>query len=428
VLLIFFCFATFFYAPKSVNSASTELRFGINFQSTNYHYNEYLTDDVLDRDFSFFENQGLDFIILNVIWKYFEEEGIGAYREEAIGNLTRICEIAEKHGLKVIFDFHTIVNKDSSWTIPEWVAPTYFETVFTNSTVREAWLNFVGHMANRLQDVDNIESWQMMNEPAIGSWACNVSVDDFINLWTDMKNRIRLFSDKPVSIRFSAATFYHFNYNPRIYDVCDYFSINWYIQDDPSSEGNFTAAVLDAQEHGCNVMVSEFGVDSGDQGELVDSGGVTELYLASLELFRSIGVNECAAWFWRADYYLGNPSPPGTGYNLAIDVNGTPRDAFYLLNNEPLPTRTDTSAPSPSPTPTPTLIPTPTPTAATSPSPTLTPSLEPTSTPPSTISSELLIIVLIGGLTGFGLTFLFFKKRKDRSVVKDNLKKAMVIG
>ena len=291
---------------------------------------------------------------------------------------------------------------------PPWVNPTYFETVFTNNTVREAWLNFVGHITERLKDVDNIESWQMMNEPAIGSWACDVSVDHYINLWNETKNKIRLFSDKPVSIRFAASTFYHFNYDPRIYDICDYFSINWYIQDGPSSEANFTAAVLDAEEHGCNVMVSEFGVDTGPKGELVDDVGVTELYLDSLELFRSLGVNDCAAWFWRADFDSGVPAPPGTDCNLAIDVNGTPREAFYLLNNEPLPTPT----PTPSSTPTATPTPTPTPTR-TSPSPTVTPSPEQTAPPPpSPIASEFLIIGIIGVLTGFVFTVIFLKRKK----------------
>lgn len=407
VLLIFLCFATFFYAPKSVASAATELRFGINFQSTNHHYESVrLTDDVLDRDFLLFQTQGVEFIILEVVWTSFENDAIGEYNEAAISNVTQICESAEDCNLKVIIDFHTIVKKDSNWTVPPWVEPRYFETVFTNSTVREAWLNFVGHVAERVQDVDNIESWQMMNEPAIGSWACDVSVDDYINLWNETKNRIRLFSDKPVSIRFAAATFYHFNYDPRIYDICDYFSMNWYIQDGSLSEGNFTAAVLDAQEHGCRVMVSEFGVDTGPLGELVDDDGVTELYLDSLELFRSLGVNDCAAWFWRADFDSGVPAPPGTDCNLAIDTNGTPREAFYLLNNEPLPTPTPTSSSTPTATP----IPTPTPA---SPSPTLTPSPEPTAPPaPSPIASEFLLIGLIGGLTGFAFTVIFLKRKK----------------
>jgi hypothetical protein len=327
-------------------AASTDLRFGVNYQSTNHHYspNEHLTDEVLDRDFQLFKNQGLQFIVLNVIWKYFEPV-CGVYNEEAIGNLARVCAFADKYGLKVVIDFHTIANKDSSWSIPEWVAPRYFETVFTNSTVRQAWLSFLAHMAYRLDGVSNLESWQMMNEPARNSWACDVSVDDYVNLWTDMKTAIGQHSTKPVSIRFSAQTFYHFNNDPRIYGVCDYFSINWYIEDGPVSQGNFTAAVLDAQAHNRKVMVSEFGSDTGQNGDLLDEAGVTEQYQDSLDIFRALGVDECAAFFWRADYNSTTPSKPGTGLNLAKSDDGTPREAFLALKNPPPPTPTPTSTP-----------------------------------------------------------------------------------
>lgn len=361
---------------------STDLRFGINYQSTYYHYNEleHLTDEILDRDFSLFKNQGLQFITLNVIWKYFEPV-LGAYNQEAIKNLTRVCQFADKYNLNVIIDFHTIVRKESSWTIPEWVAPRYFETVFTNSTVRQAWLNFLCYMTYSLNNLTSVESWQMMNEPARNSWACNVTVDEFINLWADMKGKITTYSSKPVSIRFSAETFYHFNYDPRIYDICDYFSINWYLQDGPVSQSNFTAAVTDAKSHNRKVIVSEFGTDTGVNGDLVAEAGITEQYLASLSLFRSLGVDECAAYFWRADYNSSTPSKPGTGFNLAMDVDGAPREAFYCLKNPPKPTPspipTATASPTPSPSPISTSTPTPTP----SPQPTATPTPTPTPTP-----------------------------------------------
>lgn len=348
--LVITCFLICCIAQASnvgyTGAVSSDLRFGVNYQSTNHHYNQYehLTDEVLDRDFQTFKNQGLQFIILNVIWKYFEPAQ-GVYNEQAIKNLTRVCEFAEKYDLKVVIDFHTIVNKDSGWNIPEWVTPRYFETVFTDSTVRQAWLNFLSYMTDRLDGVSNVESWQMMNEPARNSWACDVTVDDYLSLWTDMKTAIGQHSAKPVSIRFSAQTVYHFNNDPRIYSTCDYFSINWYIQDGPLSQSNFTAAVLDAQAHNRRVMVSEFGSDTGQNGELLEEAGVTEQYQDSLELFRALGVDECVAYFWRADFNSTTPAKPGTGLNLAKDADGTPRDAFFALKNPPPPTPSPTPAP-----------------------------------------------------------------------------------
>ncbi len=211
--MIFLCCVSIFYVP-AVNAASSDtadLLFGINYQSTNYHYKEHLTDEVLDRDFLLFKNQGFKFIILNVIWKYFEQDRRGIYNDAAINDLIRVCAFAEKYDLSVVIDFHTIVRKDSSWTIPEWVTPRYFETVFTNNIVRDAWLSFLGHMADRLKGVNNIESWQMMNEPARNGWACDVSIDEYVGLWTDMKAAIRTYSDKPVSIRFDECLISHFN-------------------------------------------------------------------------------------------------------------------------------------------------------------------------------------------------------------------------
>ena len=335
IILIFLFGASTFYFPANTaaSSESTDIRFGINYQSTNYHYNEdeHLSDEVLDRDFSLFKNQGFDFIILNVIWKYFEQDGLGEYNDDAVDDLIRVCTFAEKYDLNVVIDVHTIVKKDSSWTIPEWVSPRYFETVFTNPEVKDAWLNFLGHMAYRLKDVDNVESWQMMNEPAIGDWACDVSVDDYVSLWTAMKSAIRIYSDKPVSIRFDECLTNHFNLDARIADICDYISLNWYIQDD--SEANLELMVNFAKEHNLGVMVSEFGTNTGADGTLVDEATVTQQYLSSLELFKSLGVNECAPYYWRADYDLGNPCPPGTEFNLAKDVDGTPRDAFYCLGD-----------------------------------------------------------------------------------------------
>ncbi len=88
-----------------------------------------------------------------------------------------------------------------------------------------------------------------------------------------------------------------------------------------------------AKEHNLKVMISEFGTDTGNDGTLVDEAGVMQQYLSSLELFKRLGVNECAAYYWRADYDLGNPYPPGKEFNLAKNVDGTPRDAFFCLGD-----------------------------------------------------------------------------------------------
>jgi hypothetical protein len=75
-----------------------------------------LTDEVLDRDFQTFKNQGLQFIILNVIWKYFEQPR-SLQRASHQESNPRMRIRRKNYDLKVVIDFHTIVNKDSGWNI-----------------------------------------------------------------------------------------------------------------------------------------------------------------------------------------------------------------------------------------------------------------------------------------------------------------------
>ena len=166
----------------------------------------------------------------------------------------------------------------------------------------------------------------MMNEPWRREWACDVSIDDFLELWGEMKDVFRAYSDRPVSVRFTVQAFEnpdHFNSDPRIYDLFDYLALNYYEVYCPSE--NLTRVVSDAQQVGCKVVISEFGSNATDDIDQAND------YKRIVGLLRSLGLTDCTAWMWRADYVSPNPDPPGVGWNLAKDVNGTPRKAFYLL-------------------------------------------------------------------------------------------------
>ena len=310
---------------KNAQSQPPETVFGINYVSTHWHYDPYyLSDEELNRDFTLFETQGIEIVILPVIWKYIEPTK-GQYNEAAFTDLKRVCAAAETHGLKVIIDVHTLMQEDS-WTMPDWLSPRRFQTIFTDSDVRAAWLMFLSNTANNLKDVPNLHSWHMMNEPYRTSWACDVSIDDFLVLWGEMKTAIRQFSDKPVSIRFaedSLSKSFHFNHDPRIYDLLDYVALNWY--EDHSTVENLTVTVADIRSHGREVMISEFGYDSTDDSLQWEK--VTEY----VNLFESLEIPEVSSWFWRADYNAGPPALPGTEFNMAKDALGTPRPAFYAL-------------------------------------------------------------------------------------------------
>ena len=322
-------------AAKSVDP---NLEFGVNYLATSYHYDPlyYLSGNTLEKDFTLFKQQGLTYITLVAVWKYLEPS-MGNYNRLALDDLRRVCKFAANHSLQVIIDFHTLMFANSP-KIPEWVSPRRFQTVFTNATVRQAWLNFLNYTAFYLNDVENICSWHMMNEPALGSWACDVSINEFLQLWSEMKAVFKLHSSRPVSIRFAAYVFYsplHFkNCTSQIYDICDYVSLNWYNESRCPPE-QLADMVGEIHQHNRTVMISEFGYNKTNDDHLQASA-----YREYLKLFREIGVSSCIAWLWRGDSDRGivgqQPDPPGTGFNTAKNVTGTvsnPRIAFYLLKN-----------------------------------------------------------------------------------------------
>jgi hypothetical protein len=310
------------FVPEDVD----DMLLGVNYYSTHNHYESgYLSDDEIERDFALFRDRGLTYVTLGVNWNYTEPER-GEYDETALNDLVRICNFAYAYDLKIIIDFHTLMASDGNWTIPDWVSPRRFETVFTDSTnaTRRAWLNFLGNCTEWLNDCDSVWSWNMMNEPA-RDWGCDVSIDDYLALWGEMRAVFKSYSDRPVSIRFAAQVFdnpVHFGRNSSIYDVCDYLSLNWY--QEHCSRQTLADVVAEASEH-TNVMISEFGSDAADD--------VTQAQQmkSQMEFFKTLLLTGCVAWMWRADYDAGWPDLPGTGYNLAKDVDGNPRLAFDYL-------------------------------------------------------------------------------------------------
>jgi beta-glucosidase/6-phospho-beta-glucosidase/beta-galactosidase len=318
-----------------VQSQQNPTKFGINYLSTHFHYEQiYLDDDEINRDLSLFKERGFSFIILAAVWSYLEPEP-AAYNQDALFSIKHICQEAAKYGLEVIVDFHTIMQaqegQNYSWTMPEWLSPRLFNTVFENTTAKESWLNFLGNCTNYLKDVGNIHSWQMMNEPFIGTWAANASIDQFVTLWTEMKTTIKTQSSKPVTIRFAENALRspsHFGYDVRIFDICDYIALNYY-EGVNSSPQNLSISVSITRTHGKQIMISEFGLETNDDASQ------TIAVANSVTLFKSLGVEYIAPWYWRADHGNGNPALPGEGLNLAANTQGDPRPAFLQLSNSP---------------------------------------------------------------------------------------------
>jgi hypothetical protein len=298
---------------------------GVNYLSTHFHYeSSYLPNATLQRDFQFFQDQGLKIVSLAVVWVYMEPN-MSDYNTAAVADLKRVSAIAAEHGIQVIIDFHTLMdNKDGngSYTMPEWLPLRKFKTVLTNTTYRLAWINYLGNMSASLADIANLHSWHMMNEP----WASIASMDEYLPLWREMKATIRAHSDKPVSIRFGSEVYLRFNRDPRIYDICDYIALNWYEYLYPVA--NFTSLVSELSAHR-PVMITEFGYSSND-----DKAQKQE-YQRYITIFGDLNITGAMPWFWRADYPVGNPDVPGFGYNLAKNVSGEARPAFNVFSSIP---------------------------------------------------------------------------------------------
>jgi len=313
------------FAPEL--SSDNSMKFGINYYSTHNHYEpKYLTDYVLDRDFSFFEKQGIKDITVALIWKYLEPSW-GEYNDQALDDVERVCSFASKYNLNVTINFYTMMQ-ENSFTIPEWVIPRKFEQVFLDPFIRQAWLNFLDHCVDRLSSVQGISSWHMMNEPARTEWACDVEIDDYIALWSEMKDIFKAHSDRPVSVRFAAQVFdnpNHFNRDSRIYDILDYIALNWY--ENHCSREKLESMLNEIREYS-EVEISEFGFKTNnDQLQAWK-------YFEYVSFFRRLKITECSAWMWRADYDSPNPEPAGNGFNLAKNFMGQPRQAFYFLQTE----------------------------------------------------------------------------------------------
>ena len=307
------------------------MRYGVNYLSTHCHYEAgYLSDWELDRDFALFKQQRFEYVTLVAVWSYLEPQ-MGTYNDLALNDLARVCDFASKYDLRVIIDFYTAMQ-NSSFTMPTWLSPRKFETVFTNETARQAWLSYLDYCASRLNSSKSIWSWHMMNEPARGEWACDVTVETYLQLWSEMRMIFKSYSDRPVSIRFAAEVFGGrqqfdgFRFHPEIYDICDYIALNWYENEARGYTREVLGEVVSEIKQHSSALLSEFGFET-DEDELQAS-----FYHEYLEFFKSVGLRDCIAWMWRADHVSPNPQPPGGGYNLAGDVYGEPRTAFYRMD------------------------------------------------------------------------------------------------
>ena len=297
---------------------------GLNYASAYWHLDPALTtDEILHRDFRLFQDSKISLICLNVHWSYLEPS-MGNYRVSYLDDVIRVCNIANQYGISVVIDFHTLMG-NNSYTIPTWVSSRAFNTVMHNSTVRQAWLNMLSFSAGYLNSVPNIHSWHMMNEPYIGSWAVQCSVDDFIQLWSDMKTAIRQHSILPVTVRLAAnSVLRDFENDPRMYELFDYITLTWYETYYPIRD--FENLVNMIKGYGKDVTVAEWGYKTNKDPQQYSK------FVTYLNLFKGLEIKWTLAWIWRSDSAsVDVPETIGKGWNICKNANGDPRQSFYAI-------------------------------------------------------------------------------------------------
>ena len=208
-----------------VATAPLEIRLpqkGINYLSLWHLYSpDYLTDEVLDRDFSRFKNDGIEYISLSLHWFRLEGDTRGDftgsrwYGDAFLANVKRIIEIADRHGIKTMVTIHTFWGDDSVWATPRYVLDP--ETglndglaVVRSREMRQAFIEMFAHAVEYLKGTPGIWSWAL-NEP----WyppdtavppSDNTSVkENFVTLFREISGIVKSVDGRPFTVRFVSA-------------------------------------------------------------------------------------------------------------------------------------------------------------------------------------------------------------------------------
>ena len=213
------------HAASAANNIS---QYGVNYLSDGNRY--YESDDILEKDFAFFKQNGISIISIRVMWISIESSP-GNFRTEVINNYKRVLSMAEKYNLKVNIDFWSHFHSFSTYWRPNYV--TSNRAIYLDNSIKQAWFNMVKYVVNQLNGYSAINSWAVMNEPFYDYSSDRVPMERFIVECADL---IRSLDNRPITCRFTV------DYNPwnglfdyDILDALDIVSITEYMSPDWSS-------------------------------------------------------------------------------------------------------------------------------------------------------------------------------------------------
>ena len=312
VVLVFSILMSFsFSVTAQANSTFTTFRSGVNYLSSSNRF--YQADSITEADFAFFKDNGITDLSIRIFWRSITED------PNVIDNYKRLLGVADKYGLNVQLDFWTRFTDDTDWARPEFLTSIF--QIIRDPDVKLQWLDFVADTMHELKQFNCIKSWTMMNEPFIKELTDTAL---FYDCWSQQRELMKSIDSRPLSIRFSLgdSPWSEDFSKTEAFKVCDYIAINEYL--DPSNSSYtrysstwdmFNECVLDCTMASKQLVISEFGSDTGDDE------AKRLWYERSLELFREKGIPQAYAWCWQTT------NPTTERFNI---YPGTP--AFFELS------------------------------------------------------------------------------------------------
>ena len=349
---------------------------GVNYLSLYHMYSSnHTTDDILRRDFSRFQQDGINVISLSLYWYRLEgntrgdydgeykpcpEEIGGPYGKRFLDDVKRVINIAYESNIKVLVSFHTLWGtNDSPWCTPDYVIDPVTGSntglaMVRSEDMKQAFIDMVNHTVSYLVGTKGIWAWAVLNEPWYWPHELpppyeNISQKgNFIDLIQRLSNIVKTLDGRPVTVRFCNTHTWigvegvsriknifvdDWGWDQRIFDALDFISFNAGIPERLELHDTWRNMTKDNIVGSFNrsktVWITEFGFDSDD--DIAQASYCRKM----VEFYKTLPIDGWVAWFWRSDaapsVWDENPGEMGKGMNLCASAEGEPRPAYYEM-------------------------------------------------------------------------------------------------
>lgn len=321
-----------------INTNTRTMEVGLNYLSTYHLYSpKYTTDEILERDFSKFQQDGISVISLSLYWYRLEGNTKGSYNgtlpdgsiygDAFLANIKHVITTANQYGIKVIATLHTLWGNDSTWCTPDYVIDPVSGrniglAVVRSPEMRQAFIDMVNHTVSYLAGSQGIWAWAILNEPWYWGRTMDehdfitnsgqTQKDNFLTLFQELSNIVKTQDyEKQVTIRFCNTKEYigtqgtpqiknlftdDWEMDIRLLNSIDFISFNVYPPNYPELDATWksitTANVLNSTKTK-QTWITEFGYcATNDQAQQANA------YQAILTFFKTLPVKGCLAWQW----------------------------------------------------------------------------------------------------------------------------------